>query len=261
MMQNLSQQFGALWESSDSPPDVFSFIRHHNGAAIDDALAVLLKDQNYRWKTDDPLKVEDYLARLPDLASDLDAKLQLVVGEFQARQAADTEPNIDEYTSRAPAHPNHLEGYAPVVHTVLTPGELIEALSLDLDHPYQQEANLASALWVVLDRDNDLSDEHGPDRLALLHIQAEAVWVCHNLWKEHDSNPFAVVLQDHGFGGNWARFGGDGSALRAIAQQFTLPELLLVGENTSPWPGYKAVSTVSGGVARNCKLYRCRAGE
>ncbi|MDA0285200.1 MAG: serine/threonine-protein kinase, partial [Planctomycetota bacterium] len=99
-MTSLHQQFEALWESSDSPPDVFSFFQQHNGAADEDVLAVLLADQNLRWITDQPLKVEEYLARLPELADDPDIKLQLAVGEFQARQAAETEPNIDEYTSR-----------------------------------------------------------------------------------------------------------------------------------------------------------------
>ena len=104
MTANLHKQLEALWESSDSPPDVFEFLQQNNGAAGDDVLAVLLTDQNLRWKTDAPFKVEDYLGRLPELASDPDAlpdmKLQLAVGEFQARQAADTELNIDEYTSR-----------------------------------------------------------------------------------------------------------------------------------------------------------------
>ncbi|MDA1166238.1 MAG: SUMF1/EgtB/PvdO family nonheme iron enzyme, partial [Planctomycetota bacterium] len=99
-MTSLHQQFEALWESSDSPPDVFSFFQQHNGAADEDVLAVLLADQNLRWITDQPLKVEEYLARLPELADDPDIKLQLAVGEFQARQAAGTEPNIDGYTSR-----------------------------------------------------------------------------------------------------------------------------------------------------------------
>ena len=47
---------------------------------------VMLQDQQHRWLTDQPLKVEDYLSRLPDLASNPDAKLQLVVGEFRSRQ-------------------------------------------------------------------------------------------------------------------------------------------------------------------------------
>jgi len=100
MNLDLGQQLEALWESGDSPPDVFSFLHQHNGTAGDEVLAVLLIDQNRRWKTEAPHKVEDYLERLPQLGDDNDVKLQLAVGEYQARQAADTKPNIDEYTAR-----------------------------------------------------------------------------------------------------------------------------------------------------------------
>ena len=100
MPTELANQYGALWGSSGSPPDLFAFLEQHNGSDATDKLAVLLTDQQHRWKTDQPLKVEDYLARLPDLAGDADCRFQLAVGEFQARQNGDTSPSIDEFTSR-----------------------------------------------------------------------------------------------------------------------------------------------------------------
>ena len=63
-------------------------------------LAVVLEDQKHRWQTDSPLKVEDYLTNLPDLAADPRIKIELAVGEYQARQDGDTSPSIDEFTSR-----------------------------------------------------------------------------------------------------------------------------------------------------------------
>jgi hypothetical protein len=100
MAPDLARQFEALWESSDAPPDVFAFLGRHDGSDTDTRLAVLLADQNHRWKTDAPLKVEDYIQRIPELASDPDIKLQLAVGEFQARQNGDSSPRIDEFTTR-----------------------------------------------------------------------------------------------------------------------------------------------------------------
>src|SRR4029450_12063454 len=47
-----------------------------------------------------PLHVEDYLAKLPDLNSDPDAKLRLAVGEFQARQISLSTPRLDEFAPR-----------------------------------------------------------------------------------------------------------------------------------------------------------------
>jgi len=98
----LADRYAALWESSDSPPNVFVYLERHSEAPIQDKLATLLHDQQHRWRTDQPLAVEDYLSNLPDLASDQEAKLELVVGEFQARQDSDTVPNVDEFTSRFP---------------------------------------------------------------------------------------------------------------------------------------------------------------
>ncbi len=86
MQTEMGKQFGALWETSDSPPGLLAFLEQHNGSDAADKLAVLLQDQQHRWQTDNPLKVEQYFASLPDLANDPDMKLQLAVGEFQARQ-------------------------------------------------------------------------------------------------------------------------------------------------------------------------------
>ena len=100
MPQDLARQFEALWESSDSPPDLFAFLEQHNGSDSSNILAVLLTDQRHRWQTDSPLMVEEYLSKFPNIANDPGIKLQLAVGEFQARQNGDTSPSIDEFTSR-----------------------------------------------------------------------------------------------------------------------------------------------------------------
>ncbi len=86
MQPEVAKQFEALWESSKTPPDVFAFVQQHNGLDASDILAILLQDQRHRWQTDQPLKVEDYLAHFADLADDADCKLNLAAGEFQARQ-------------------------------------------------------------------------------------------------------------------------------------------------------------------------------
>jgi len=100
MDSRLADQFESLWASNESPPDVFAFLGQHAGEDNSQKLAVLLRDQQYRWQLEHPLRVEDYLAEFPDLATDQDIKLQLAVGEFQARQNGDTSPDIDEFTSR-----------------------------------------------------------------------------------------------------------------------------------------------------------------
>lgn len=53
--------------------------------------------------------------------------------------------------------------------------------------------------------------------------------------------PNLVVLQDHGFGGNWQDFGDDESPMYLAALEHrALPPRLFVAEgNTRPWPGYR----------------------
>ena len=50
--------------------------------------------------------------------------------------------------------------------------------------------------------------------------------------------PDLVVLQDHGFGGNWAQFGGNSPLYQVALASGQLPKYLFVGDNTEPWDGY-----------------------
>jgi formylglycine-generating enzyme required for sulfatase activity len=97
---DLAQQFEELWRSCSTPPDVFAFLEEHDGFDSSETLVVLLLDQQKRWQTDQPLRVEEYLSRLPRLRSDSDLKLQLAIGEFQARRQCEALPDIEEFTSR-----------------------------------------------------------------------------------------------------------------------------------------------------------------
>ncbi len=98
----LAQHFKQLWNSPTSPPDVFAFLRQQDINDSDQMLAVLLSDQQHRWRTNDPLQVEDYLAGIPDLPVGVDWKLQLAIGEMQARRETNRPLNIDEISSRFP---------------------------------------------------------------------------------------------------------------------------------------------------------------
>ena len=53
--------------------------------------------------------------------------------------------------------------------------------------------------------------------------------------------PNMVVLQDHGFGGNWQDFGNEESPmyLAALEQRALPPRLFVAESNTRPWPRYR----------------------
>jgi len=94
------------------------------------------------------------------------------------------------------------------------------------------------------------SQIEGAERLAILFLAADGHATYDALFCQDTSGPlpFCVVVQDHGFGGNYSNF-GEGGLIEGIAQQQRrLPPYLLVGDNTTPWGGYVRLASV-GGVA------------
>ena len=119
-----------------------------------------------------------------------------------------------------------------------------------------------TGLIAVLRRQDRFAEDHGPEFQCLLHVQADAYWLYWNLWAKHGRAPYAVVLQEHGFGGNHPgeSFGGTESQLFQMASQAGLPEFLLVGENTHSWPGYDVVAGRAPGTGQH-NLRRCLYGK
>jgi len=100
----------------------------------------------------------------------------------------------------------------------------------------------------VLERDNDLDDNHGARRLAILFITADAIAAYEALFCNHEriSQPFTLVLQDHGFGGNYDRFGSGGLLERIARSCDVVPQWLLIAEKTRPWNQFERVPNVDG---------------
>ena len=92
----------------------------------------------------------------------------------------------------------------------------------------------------LFQRRKDFTDAHGAELFSVLFLYADghaaydAVYVRQGSVKP----PFAVVLQDHGFGGNWAHFGDSGPMHEVARRSGQLPIYLLVARNTRPWAGY-----------------------
>lgn len=82
-----------------------------------------------------------------------------------------------------------------------------------------------------------------PERLAFVHVGGEAVAAFDALFCQGGRAPFGIVLQDHGFGGNWTVFGDPlGPFLTLAHDAEALPEVLLVADNTRAWPGYERIA-------------------
>ena len=103
------------------------------------------------------------------------------------------------------------------------------------------------AFFAVMDRRPGFGEDHGPRRLAILFIGGDGFAFCDALYCQGDGTPppFLAVIQDHGFGGQWAGkcFGAgcdqrDGLLDRIARKSGVLPEFLLVGDSTKPWADY-----------------------
>ena len=112
---------------------------------------------------------------------------------------------------------------------------------------------------LVYVRNSILDEDHGAERFAVFCLGMEArtafEWFYGTMFQ--DNPPFAILLQDHGFGGDFATnrdngFGDPDGVLYCAANKAGLPEFLIVAENTSCWRGYvpvKGVVPEIGGVA------------
>ena len=108
------------------------------------------------------------------------------------------------------------------------------------------------AFIAVLERRPEWGNDHGPKRLAIMFICADGVAAYDALFCQQEARaPFAVVLQDHGFGGNWTTFGRGGGLEQVASTAGRFPELLLVATNTEAWVNYSMVSgaeAIGGGM-------------
>ena len=109
---------------------------------------------------------------------------------------------------------------------------------------------------VVLERDAALGDEHGAKRLAIVFLGADGIATYDALFCQPASvrPPHVVVLQDHGFGGNYDQFGRGGLMERVALQAQALPRYLLTSDDTQSLRGYSQISefgSVTGGQHSN----------
>ena len=97
----------------------------------------------------------------------------------------------------------------------------------------------------LYERDAGYDEAHGSQRFAVIFLYADAHATYDAIFANppHMGAPFVVVLQDHGFGGNYSSF-GDGGLLHKIATRSQVfPDYLLVATNTRCWDHYQQVSS------------------
>lgn len=113
----------------------------------------------------------------------------------------------------------------------------------------------------ILERNSDLTDEHGAERMAILFAGMDAYACFDAIFNGTQRQLLALVLQDHGFGGNYSWF-GRGGLLEDIAQKCgAFPKLMLVGPHTSPWNGYTPIKGAAMGRHPSARILFERMGR
>ena len=122
------------------------------------------------------------------------------------------------------------------------------------------------ALYVVLKRNDENNDSHGPKRLAILFIGGDGYATYDALYCQGDgtNSPYIVVVVDHGFGGDFISWFGAGGLLEEISYKCgVFPDKLIVGNNRDPWSGYvdSNAEPEKGGMHGDCRRLYYRITE
>ena len=97
----------------------------------------------------------------------------------------------------------------------------------------------------IFEREPEYDESHGAKRFAILYLCGDAIASYDAIFANRGITPELIILQDHGFGGNYNCF-GHGGALEQIARKTnTIPPYALVADNTDPWNEYDKVDGVT----------------
>lgn len=99
----------------------------------------------------------------------------------------------------------------------------------------------------ILEREEELGEAHGVRRLAIFFLGADGIATFDALFcQDGQVAPFAILLQDHGFGDNYSSFGADGLLHLLALRCGVWPKYLLIGHATRPWPTYHRLKKLKG---------------
>lgn len=109
-------------------------------------------------------------------------------------------------------------------------------------HPIQKE--IFSCIMKIFERDEGLTDEHGPKRFAIVFLCADGIASYESIFcRENIQAPFIAVIEDYGSGNNYDRFSRGGKLERIAISNNVFPKFIFLGEHnpTEIWAGYKKI--------------------
>lgn len=95
----------------------------------------------------------------------------------------------------------------------------------------------------IFDREIGYGNDHGPERLALIYLGADGIATYDALYCQTGCRtPYGLLLQDHGFGGNYDRFGRGGLMEQIATKTGVFPEWML--SDRDEWTGFNRIPDV-----------------
>lgn len=99
---------------------------------------------------------------------------------------------------------------------------------------------------LIMERDEDRDDSWGAEHFVVTFLYADGIATYYQLFvREYSKAPWLFLLQDHGFGGNYDRFGRGGILDEMIMENHCYPRFVICAANTRLWRGYEQVMDVS----------------
>ena len=101
-------------------------------------------------------------------------------------------------------------------------------------------------LSLIMERDEDRDDSWGAEHFVVTFLFADGIATYYQLFvREYSKAPWLFLLQDHGFGGNYDRFGRGGILDEIIMVNHCYPRFVICATNTRIWRRYEQVMDVS----------------
>lgn len=105
----------------------------------------------------------------------------------------------------------------------------------------QKYLNRSYGFVEILARKPEFDDSHGAARLAILFLGADGVATYDALFCQDHSPPvYAALIQDHGFGGSYTKFGRGGLMESIAARTRRFPQLMVCPPGTE-WADYTEI--------------------
>lgn len=157
-------------------------------------------------------------------------------------------------------------GYHVFAHRTVEMEEIgaEKPLPIDFNMSFHEEMKLFDLIenkpenlychWLIMERDADFGQDHGPERFSLLYIRGEGVATYAGLYCANGIAPkvLAIIQPGHGFGGNWTNYGDTRACLYHFLRSNPagMPSYVfyggigICGYDDLNWPGYEIIDSV-----------------